>query len=294
MKKFLKYKLRDTIRILLGKKGYTYLRFIIVHRYIPSFKKPRSFSEKIIYRKFNTTPSKFSKYVDKFTVREYIKNTIGENYLIPILKVKEKISPSDFIDLPNEFVIKTSNGGGGENILIVDDKSKFDILEICNKFNKYITSHMGKAIDEPFYDIERPHIIFEKLIKHHDGSYPSDYKIHIFNSQQSQSIFIQVDSDRFGNHKRSIYNEELLIQSFSIQPKYDEVGDKYIFPDNIAELIKLAKSLASQFKYVRVDMYNVDGKIYFGELTFCHGSGWEPISPKKADFMLGQLWDEYN
>ncbi|MEQ5754924.1 ATP-grasp fold amidoligase family protein [Providencia rettgeri] len=289
-----KHILRDTLRFLLGKKGYTYLRFIITHHYFPSFKKPKTFSEKIIYRKFNTEPSSLSLYVDKYTVRQYVEDTIGKEYLIPLIKKCNYIKPEDFDSLPNSFVIKTSNGGGGNNVLLVEDKSKLNIIEICDRFNSYISMKVGAPIDELFYDIEKPYIIFEEMIKHADGRLPSDYKIHIFNNNSKTNIFIQVDTDRFGNHKRSIYDESLKLQPFKIQPKYDPVESNYNFPDNMDKLILLSKSLSKNFHYVRVDMYNVDRKIYFGEMTFCHGSGWEPISPKSADLLLGKLWNEYH
>lgn len=292
MKKKIKYFTRDLMRIFLGKKGYTYIRFMLTHGYMLNLKRPRSFSEKLIYRKFNAEPHLLSKFVDKYTVREFVKDKIGTEYLIPLIKVKLFISPEDFDDLPARFVMKTSNGGGGENVLIVEDKSKLDLNDVCFRFNEYLKIKVGHIVDEHFYDIEEPHIIFEELIKHQDGRYPSDYKLHIFNGQESK-VIIQIDADRFGNHKRSIFDGNLKQLDFNIQPKYDSIDDSYVFPLNMNELIDIAKKLSEQFKYVRVDLYNVDGKIYFGELTFCHGSGWEPIKPTSADFMLGGYWNEY-
>ena len=293
MKK-IKYFVRDISRYILGRKNYTLLRFLLTHRYFPNLKYPRSFSEKIIYRKFSENSVSFSKFVDKYVVREFVGKRIGNEYLIPLLKVKNHIKPSDFDDLPNSFVIKTSNGGGGENVLIVENKTLLNLLEVCDKFNGYLKINVGKAVDEHFYDIEKPCILFEKLIKNNDGTYISDYKIHIFNSDLNSKVFIQVDSDRFSCHKRCIYNEDLTPANFNIQPKYPKINENFQFPYDFHNLIKVAKNLASDFKYVRVDMYYVNGKIFFGEMTFCHGSGWEPISPKKYDFILGSYWDEYN
>jgi len=290
MNKKIKYFIRDAMRFFLGVKGYTYIRFILTHGYIPKLNKPSSFSEKIIYRKFNTEPQTLSKFVDKYTVRKFVKEKIGTEYLIPLLKVKSCISPEDFDDLPTSFVIKTSNGGGGENVLLVEDKSMLDLDEVCIRFNEYLKIKVGHIVDEHFYDIETPHIIFEKLIKHLDGRYPSDYKLHVFNGQNSK-VIVQVDADRFGNHKRSLYDENLKELDFNIQPKYDSIDDTYEFPSNMKTLINVARNLSEQFKYVRVDLYNVDGKIYFGELTFCHGSGWEPLSTKEADHLLGSYWE---
>lgn len=295
MKNKLKYLMRDFIRFLIRPRGYTYLRFLITHKYIPNFRQPKAFSEKLIVRKFTVEPSKLSKFVDKFTVREHVKKTIGEQYLIPLIKNVTYLKVSDFDNLPNSFVMKTSNGGGGENVLIVENKADLDLEKICKKFNAFLEIKVGNIVDEHFYDIELPRVIFEKLIKHEDGSYPSDFKLHIFQGKVEcdEKVIVQVDADRFENHKRSLYTEDLKLLNYNIQPKYDTLGSNYQFPDNMKTLIKLAKQLASPFRYVRVDMYNVDGVIYFGELTFCHGSGWEPMSSKGVDKLWGQYWDEF-
>lgn len=294
MKKKIKYLIRDSLRLILGKYLYTKIRFFIVHKYLLDLKNPKTFSHKIIKRKFDSNSLQLSVLVDKYTVRKYVQETIGEEYLIPLVKVVDYLTPEDFEDLPDSFVIKTSNGGGGENVMIVEEKSSLNFEEVCSKFNNYLPIKIGKAIDEPFYDIEKPRIIIEKLVKHADGRFPSDYKIHIFKNNNNTKLFIQVDSDRFTNHKRSIYTEELALAPFNIQPKYEMVGADYKFPLNMEELLTLSKKLAQPFEYVRIDMYNVDGTIYFGEMTFCHGSGWEPIKPMSADHMLGSLWKEYN
>ncbi len=269
----------------------------MVHKYYPDFIYPDTFSEKIFARKLDKESLKFSCYVDKYTVREYVKETIGEEYLIPLISKTTHVTPDFFHNAPNKFVIKTSNGGGGENVKVVLDKSKLtDLNALSSQFNRYLKIKIGKKIDENFYDLETPQVLMEELLMHKDGSLPSDYKLHIFQGDDSnqEKVIIQVDSDRFSNHKRSLYLESLEKLSFAIQPKYESIADSYEFPINMPELISLAKKLAKPFKYVRVDMYNVDGKVYFGELTFCHGSGWEPLSSKDADVLLGSYWKEFN
>ncbi|HFE8514964.1 ATP-grasp fold amidoligase family protein [Proteus mirabilis] len=290
--KHLKNIFRDILRFFLGKKIYTYIRFILVHKYIPNFKQPSSFSEKIIFRKLYDNPKKYSSFVDKYTVRKYIESKIGSDYLIPLLKAKKFITPSDFDSLPNEFVIKTSNGGGGENVLIVNNKNSLNLDEICDRFNNYLKVKIGNKIDEYFYDIEQPMILFEKLLRDDFYGYPPDFKIHIFNGIKNKKI-IQIDEGRFNHHKRSLYNEKKEKLPFNIQPKYESVSDNFPWPKNWNEMLDISMKLADDFKYVRVDLYNVNGKIFFGELTFCHGSGWEPIYPKKYDFLLGKYWHEY-
>lgn len=295
MKKTIKYLVRDIIRFFLRPKGYTYIRFLKTHKYFPKLTKPKTFSEKLIFRKFAVEAKELSEFVDKYTVREHVKNSIGEQYLIPLIKSVTHLNVHDFLDLPNSFVMKTSNGGGGENVLIVENKSELDLDKLCKQFNAYLKIEVGKTVDEHFYDIETPRIIFEKLIKQRNGGYPSDFKLHIFQGEleDDEKVIVQVDADRFENHKRSLYSENLKLLSYNIQPKYDNLGSGYDFPENMNALIALAKQLAKPFKYVRVDMYNVDGVIYFGELTFCHGSGWEPMSSKSADELWGSYWNEF-
>ncbi|WP_439437680.1 ATP-grasp fold amidoligase family protein [Salinivibrio costicola] len=290
MNKKIKNIFRDAVRSILGPKGYTVTRFLLTHKYYPHLKKPRTFSEKIINRKLYTDPKKLSHLVDKYTVREFVKKRIGEEYLIPLIKVREKITPDDFSGLPQSFVLKTSNGGGGKNVLVVEDKNKLDFHKVCSDFNRYLNIKMGDIVDEHFYDIEPASIIVEKMIKNSDGTPPFDYKIHVFETYEEPVAFIQVDKDRFSEHKRTIYNEDLTVADFKIQPKYTDVEEGFVFPDNIYELIRLAKVLAKGFGYVRVDMYSVDNHIYFGEMTFCHGSGWEKIKPSEFDYKLGKLW----
>ena len=295
MNKKIKYFIRDLTRLILRPKGYTFMRFLKTHKYFPNFKAPQTFSEKLIVRKFSIEPKQLSKFVDKFTVREYVKNSIGEQYLIPLIKSVTHLNVDDFDNLPKSFVMKTSNGGGGENVLIVEDKEELDLDKICKQFNAYLKIKVGKIVDEHFYDVETPRIVFEKLIKLDGGGYPSDFKLHIFqgNPDDTEKVIVQVDADRFENHKRSLFSEELELLNYNIQPKYDPVSSNYNFPNNMGDLILLAKKLASPFKYVRVDMYNVDGVIYFGELTFCHGSGWEPFSSKRVDELWGSYWHEF-
>ena len=296
LKKEVKNIIRDSLRAMLSPRGYNRIRFILTHKYNPNFQEPKTFSEKIFSRKYDHSSIRFSKYVDKYTVREYVKETIGEKYLVPLIGKTTYVTPDFFKNAPSEFVIKTSNGGGGENVKVVTDKSNLgDLNVLSSQFNRYLKIKIGKKIDENFYDCEVPQVIMETLLRHKDGSLPSDYKLHIFKNDSSMddTVIIQVDSDRFTSHKRSLYSESLERLNYTIQPKYENVNDNYVFPANMKELISLAKKLASPFKYVRVDMYNVDGDIYFGEMTFCHGSGWEPLTNKKYDLLLGSYWREF-
>ncbi|PSW19685.1 hypothetical protein C9I98_11235 [Photobacterium sanctipauli] len=280
--------IRDCIRIIIGKRNYIKLRFFITHRYFCNLKNPKTWNEKIQSRKLSSKSIDYAKFVDKYTVREYVGTKIGSEYLIPLIAKFEKIQVSDFASLPNQFVIKTSNGGGGKNVKIIYDKKSEDLAKLTKDFNKYVTNKIGHKIDEYFYDIEKPQILIEELMLDDFGNIPCDYKFHIFNSAESR-VIIQIDQGRFTNHRRSLYSENGEILPFNIQPKYGSVND-YTLPASIIPMLNKAKKLAEDFDYVRIDMYSINGNIYFGEMTFCHGSGWEPVSPKCYDKILGSYW----
>ncbi|WBA07856.1 ATP-grasp fold amidoligase family protein [Salinivibrio kushneri] len=284
--------LRDFLRILLGAELYSKARFFLTHHYFCCRSFPRTFSEKIISRKFDDNPKKYSLFVDKYTVREYVERKIGKEYLIPVVKVKDFLNLNDFDSLPNEFVIKASNGGGGKNVLVVEDKEKLDLERLCSDFNRYLKVKMGKIVDEHFYDIEEPKIIIENRIKNNDRTPLLDYKFHRFHSKGETRYLLQINSEyNTKNCTKTLYDlngckSEIQFSGYSHGPNTIEI------PRNIGEMIEIVDGLAEGFPYVRIDLFNVDEKIYFGEMTFCPASGWDKINTKENDFLLGSWWGE--
>lgn len=290
-KKKLKDILRDSIRDIIPKLWYIKIRFYLTHGYKLNLKDPKTWNEKIQHRKLNCDNEFLSKFVDKLAVRDYVRETIGEEYLIPLLGYYENITPDDFEKLPKSFVIKTSNGGGGENVRIVWDKDIENIPKLCKQFNNYIKVKIGSKIDELYYDIQKPHILIEKLILDRNGDAPSDYKFQTFKQENRNEYFIQIDEGRFTNHQRSIVDGDFKKIEMKFQPKYEFIERKLISPKNFEKMKELVDKLSEPFNYIRVDMYNIEGKIYFGELTFCHGSGWEKVEPQEWDYKLGRMWN---
>ncbi|EOX3369741.1 ATP-grasp fold amidoligase family protein [Vibrio cholerae] len=284
---------RDILRLLLGVKGYTYLRFFLTHKYSLNLNNPKSFSEKIIYRKFFVDPSHFSKFVDKYVVRDFVESRIGSEYLIPLLFCKDNLSTDDFINLPNQFVIKTSHGGGGKNVLVVNDKNILNISEIVKLFNHQLKVRLGSKIDELFYDIEKPRVLVESLISNGDGSPLLDYKFHRFNNDGDAVYYLQINSEyNTSRCTKTLYDINGLKSDVQFSG-YNYGPEKIVLPENFHEMLSVVDKLASDFEYVRVDLFNVEGKIYFGELTFCPASGWDKVNTKVNDFMLGNFWKEF-
>lgn len=247
----------------------TYKRFL-------NKQKPEYFGEKIQWLKLYGNLEKYNDYVDKYKVREFVKNTIGEKYLIPLLGVYDKIEEIDYGILPNQFVLKL-NHGSGYNI-IVKEKNKENITNINKKLNKWIKEDYYKIKKEYQYKNVIKKIVCEEYINDSKGEL-LDYKFFCFDGEPE---FVKVDFDRFQNHKANFYDNNwklLNLQETGFENNKNEV-DK---PKKFNEMLEIARKLSSEFKFVRVDLYNVDEKIYFGELTFTPASGKNSFTPLEKD-----------
>lgn len=254
-----------------------------------NWKKPRRFTEFLqIYKAKYRNPIMF-KCVDKFAVREYITDKGCSSILNNLLGVYEDARQINFENLPDKFIIKTTNGGGGENVLICKDKNKLNKEEIKVKLNGWLKLKTINAGREWAYNgITEPKIIIEELLE--DDSNPGgsidDYKIVCFNGEPKIVIF---DCDRYIGHKRNFYDPQwnLLNVSSDCPNKNVEIAP----PQNLDKMLSIAKILSKDFPFVRVDFYNIKGKIYFGELTFYPWSGYVQFTPDDFDFKLGRYFD---
>lgn len=247
---------------------------------------PTSYTEKIQYEKLNGRMDEKIRLADKYRVREWVKEKIGEEYLISLLGVWKKASEIDFGSLPNQFVLKTNCASG--DVVIVKNKSALsqkDIRNIRKKLDFYLHCKYGVDTGELQYALMQPVIIAEEFVAHHGEDLP-DYKFLCFDGVP---VYCWVDTCRYSNHKRNVYNLKWELQPWN-QERYGTTNYPLKIPDNFNKMIEIATKLSAGFPHVRVDLYNVNGKIYFGEMTFTNGSGFEPIIPQEADEMLGNLW----
>ena len=230
---------------------------------------PRTFNEKIQWLKlYDSTPIK-TRLADKYLVRDWVKEQIGEQYLIPLLGVYDKFEEIDFAKLPKQFVIKC-NHGCGYNI-IVKDKSKLNQQEAKEKLDKWMNENFAFKIGyELHYRDIRPKIIIEKFIENKGTDDLYDYKFWCFNGKVE---FIQFLSERnLSGLKMAFYDRKWNKQTFVYSHPLDKKTIKK--PDNLDEMIQLAEALSKGFPCVRVDFYRLnDGTIYFGEMTFTSASG---------------------
>ena len=250
---------------------------------------PRTLNEKINWLKiFYRTPL-HTQCADKYEVRKFISEKIGQEYLVPLLYMTK--NPKDLIafNLPEEpFIIKTNHDSGGG--VVVKNKLDFDWEEIQKVFSKRLSRNYYRRGKEWQYKNIIPRIIVEKLLSGKDGSLPFDYKLHCFNGKVNM---IQVDIGRFSeNHHRNWYNVSWEREPYRWSSRkgnhYTDPSDEDIEkPRTLSKMIELSEVIAQEFPYVRVDWYDVEGQLFFGEITFHHDGGYSPIYPSEWDLKLG-------
>lgn len=251
---------------------------------------PVSFTEKIQWLKiYDSTPIK-TKLADKYAVREWVSNKIGSEYLIPLIGVWDKFEEIDFSNLPNAFCLKTNHSTSMN--YVVKDKSKINIKKVQNLFHWWMMCPFWVGSIELHYKNIPRKIIAEKYIVEMDGGL-YDYKFHCFNGKP---LFIQCIGDRdLKKHTGHQLNYDLdwkpLKWIFEDYPAFPYNVSK---PKCLSEMIRIAKLLSADFSYVRVDLYEIGGKVYFGEMTFTPSSGFYPYKgtwTRKKDIEIGNYLD---
>lgn len=244
---------------------------------------PQTFNEKLQWLKLYDRKPEYTTMVDKYAVKKYVADIIGEEYIIPTLGVWNHFDEIDFDKLPNQFVLKCTHDSGG--IVICKDKNKLDLksakkkIEKCLKRNYYWSSR-----EWPYKDV-KPRIIAEKFLSEEGKDDLSDYKIHCFNGEPK---FILYCSGRFS---KTGIKEDFLDTNWSNLPfKRPDLkcSDKILKkPSRLNEMLELAKILSTNIPFLRCDFYEIKGKVYFGELTFFPASGLEAFEPEEWDYKLG-------
>lgn len=256
----------------------------------PDLRNPKTLNEKIVWLKLNDRTPLHTICADKYRVRSFVSQQIGEEYLIPLLMDTDKVSDLSPEKLPAEpFVIKTNHNSGG--VVLVRNKDNADWKSIRSFFKKKLRENYYHISGEWQYKNIKPRIIIEQLLVDKNEKVPMDYKFHCFNGKVHM---IQVDIDRYSNHKRNWYNrfwEREPYKWTSKKPDGSETdpSDSDVpMPENLNHMIRLSEILSEPFDYVRVDWYDLIEQIYFGEITFHHNSGNRPIIPEEWDYRLGQ------
>lgn len=239
------------------------------------------YDEKIQWLKIFDCTERKRELADKYLVRNFIRENIGDKYLVPIYGKWNHFEDIEFNKLPNSFVLKCNHGSGWNEI--VYDKKKINMEELKDKFTYWLSCDYA---DTPGLELQykgiTPLIIAEKLLEDESGDV-RDYKFFVFDGKVE---LIQVDICRDSNHRRNIYTPDWKYLPVSIH--YPTASDVIIErPVVLEEMIDIAENLGKEFIHVRVDLYLVNEEIYFGEMTFTHGNGIEEFDSKELELKMG-------
>lgn len=259
--------IKNKYRIITGKK-------LCLHS-------PTTFNEKLQWMKLYDRNPLYTKLVDKYLVREFVERTIGAEYLIPILGIWDKAEKIEFGQLPCQFVLKCTHDSG--SVIICHDKRLLDIDKVVYELSSKMKINYYLISREWPYKHVKPQIIAEELLANEDDL--KDYKVFNFHGV---ARYIQVDYNRFKNHKRNIYDRDW--NYIDLMLEYPTDSNTIIErPEKLDELLQLSEKLSKGFKFVRTDFYIVQDRIYFGEMTLFHGSGFEKFSPESYNYQFGEL-----
>ena len=265
-------------------KLYLELMFRLKMGYPLDLKNPQTFNEKLQWLKLYNRRPEYTQMVDKYAVKEYVAQIIGKEYIIPTTGVWDKFGQIDFSALPERFVLKTTHGGGGGGVAICNDKEHFNTAEAKRKLGKSLSVDIYRNLREWPYKNGKRRIIAEEYMQDGSGEL-KDYKFFCFNGRVE---FFKIDFDRFVDHHANYYDRNGKLLPFG-EADLPPVPDKKLeIPHNIQEMIVLAEKLSAGIPFLRVDLYNIDEKIYFGELTFFPASGFGRISPEQYDRIIGK------
>ena len=250
------------------------LRYFLRFGHLPDLKHPKDLNEKILYLKLFTDTSKWTELADKYRVREYVKACGLENLLIPLIGVWERVEDIPFDYLPNRFILKANNGDGkGTNVKI--DKARMNEQDWCNlrkRLQSWLeTEHIGALSGEPQYRNIKPMILAEELLPCGEGETSLiDYKLWCFNGKPYSFLVISERQSDGIHVTASCYdlNWNFYPEQMHSTQHLHIASTPLPRPQCLAEMIRIAATLSEPFPQVRVDLYEVKGKVYFGELTF--------------------------
>lgn len=258
----------------LPDKLYLKCLFRLIMGYKLDLKSPKTFAEKCQWLKLYDRKPIYHQMVDKYEAKKLVAGLIGDEYVIPTYGIWNNIEDIDWDSLPDKFVIKPTHGGGSQGIVVCKDKSNFD----KNEAKKKLSEAMGftkiyKRLREWTFKGIKPRIIAEQLLDDGIHPYPIDYKIMCFNGVPK---CFYVNAGRGGDKIRDTFfdTEGNLISDLYLKGYEWDENNIPELPNTYKKMLEIAGLLSQNVPHMRVDLYDIDGKIYFGEFTFAEESGF--------------------
>lgn len=244
---------------------------------------PTTFADKLQWLKLFYYDESFGRFADKYTSREVVKERVGDSVLVGLIAAYDDVDAIEFEKLPQQFVMKCSHGSGFN--LIVKNKSEIDFEKEKSKFRKYMATNYYYKFRERLYKSLKPVIIVEELLDPGDDGYLIDYKFQCFNGVPA-NVLIKANEDGVG--KMAVYDLDWNKYQPDAKSKNYLKGE-LAKPANFSEMIDIATKLSQGFPFLRVDLYSVKGKVYFGELTFIPNGGAKNILLQRLNIEYGHL-----
>lgn len=270
------------IQRILPTKVYLTLRYKIIFGRWINWNNPTTFTEKLQWLKVNYYGRDETKLVDKIKVKEYIKNLLGEEYIIPTIGVWDSANKIEFDQLPSEYVLKCNHDSGSIHFQSKDapiDKSK-----VKKELNKVLKTNYYWTGRETPYRYIKPRVFAEPLIKCDEMGELRDYKFFCFNGEPK--VF-KIDFNRFEIHKAHYFDIDGNILPFGERDIYPSEQTKLEIPKNLTEMVDIARKIAQGLPFVRVDLYNINGRILLGEITLFPTAGFGRFTDDKWDETMG-------
>lgn len=250
----------------------------------PDLENPTTFNEKLQWLKLNDIHPEYSRIVDKAESKKYVKEVLGEGgeeFLIPTLGVWNSFNEIDFSILPNQFVLKTTHDSGG--VVVIKDKINMNLTKVQETIQRSLNHNFYYQHREyPYKDI-KPRILAEKFMVDESGTELKDYKFFCFNGEPK---FLFVATDRPKNTHFDFF--DMNWKHLPITQGHPNSTKEIKKPVGFENMKSLAQRLSKGFPHVRVDLYDINGHVYFGELTFFHFSGNVPFEPEEWDYKIGE------
>ena len=250
----------------------------------PDLNYPKSFNEKLQWLKLNDRKPEYTEMVDKYLAKKYVEKRIGEKYIIPTLGVWDEFDQIEFEKLPDQFVLKTTHDSGG--VVICKDKANFDKAAAKRKLEKSLKRNYYWAEREWPYKNVKPRIIAENYLSFLNGSDLVEYKVFCFNGKPA--LFLICKGEGHTDERTNDFYD-LEFNHIPVTVTCPNAKEKCQKPDEYEELLELSRKLAKNTYQLRVDLYVINHKIYFGELTFFHDSGCCKFNPPEWDKRFGDM-----
>jgi hypothetical protein len=278
---------RSALLSLLPAPWQLHLQYIQRYRYAHKEKclllRPKTFNQKIFYKMMYDRRPLLAVFADKLQAREYVRRRIGPEVLVDLLAVASRPENLQFDQLPAQFVLKTNHGSG--YVRVVENQAIEDRSELRRLCSEWLSINYGELTGEWVYKGIHPQIMVEKFLGAPGGRTLVDYKFYVINGRV---FIIQTDVDRLTDHRLDFFSTDW--KRFDVRYAYPNALQPAAKPRCLDQMLAIAERLGAETDFVRVDLYEIDGRVFFGELTNFPGCGAEPFEPVEFDTMLGAQW----